>query len=51
MKVYIFFREGGFYAIELQNDADAVANAKCNEGTLRVEDTKGNIIWIKTTDT
>lgn len=45
MKEYIFFREEGFYSIGLLNDIDAIQNAKCNIGTIRVEDIHGNIIW------
>lgn len=37
-EVYIFFRDIGFYPIELRDDDDARANAECNPGTLRVED-------------
>lgn len=47
MKIYIFFRKEGFYPIELKNDKDAIANALNNEGTLKVEDLNGNIIWEK----
>ncbi len=45
MKEYIFFREEGFYCIELLNDIDAIENAKCNIGTTKVEDINGNTIW------
>lgn len=45
MKTYIFYREEGFYFIDLKDDADAIANAECNYGTLRVEDLRGNIIY------
>lgn len=45
MRPYLFFREVGFYMIELRDDADAVANAECNPGTLRVEDAEGNVVW------
>lgn len=47
MKEYIFFREDGFYSIGLLNDIDAIENAECNIGTIRVEDVYGNIIWEK----
>lgn len=47
MKEYMFFREYGFYSIGLLNDIDAIENAKCNPGTIRVEDIYGNIIWEK----
>lgn len=42
---YIFFREDMFYPINLKNDEDAIANAECNAGTIRVEDVFGNVIW------
>ena len=44
-KIYIFFRGSMWYPIELKDDVDAVNNAKLNEGTTRVEDAEGNIIW------
>jgi hypothetical protein len=33
---YTFHREGGFYPLGLQSDAEAIANAECNKGTLKV---------------
>lgn len=45
MKQYIFFRKEGFYSIGLLNDIEAIENAKCNIGTIRVEDINGNVIW------
>lgn len=45
MKSYVFYREEMFYMIELLDDADAVANAECNQGTRRVEDMRGNQVW------
>jgi hypothetical protein len=45
MKTYIFFRDIGWYALQLKDDAEAVANAKCNPGTTKVEDSDGNVIW------
>lgn len=47
---YIFFRKEGFYFIDLRDDEDAITNAKHNEGTLKVEDTMGKIIWAKPED-
>ncbi|GLK78081.1 hypothetical protein GCM10008171_33350 [Methylopila jiangsuensis] len=44
-RVYIFFRANGWYPLELGSDAEAVANAECNPGTLRVEDAHGRLIW------
>lgn len=34
--LYTFHREGGFYPIVLNSDEEAIANAKCNPGTLKV---------------
>jgi len=44
-RMYIFFRLGGWYPIELRDDDDAKANAEWNPGTLRVEDIKGRVVW------
>ncbi len=45
-KVYLFFREGMFYPIELRDDEQAVSNAECNPGTVRVEDgITGHVVW------
>jgi hypothetical protein len=44
-RVYVFFREGMFYPIELRDDADARANAELNPGTLKVEDISGRTVW------
>ncbi len=35
--IYLFHRKDMFYPLELKDDADAVANAKCNPGTTKVE--------------
>lgn len=45
MNHYIFRRAEGFYPLLLRDDADAVANAECNPGTLRVEDYAGRQVW------
>ncbi len=45
-RVYIFFRDGTFYPLELRDDAEAIANAEYNPGTIRVEDIKGRVVWI-----
>lgn len=42
--VYVFFRDGMFYPISLRDDDDAIANAECNPGTLRVEDANGRVV-------
>lgn len=44
-RIYLFFRGGFFYPLELADDADAIANAECNPGTSRVEDLDGNVVW------
>lgn len=44
-RTYIFFRKDDFYFIELRDNEDAIANAECNAGTIRVEDIFGNVIW------
>lgn len=44
-QVFLFFREDMFYPVELENDADAIANAKINYGTIRVEDANGRVVW------
>lgn len=49
----VFFREGGFYPITmlppdqcgLTLEQQAAHHAELNPGTLRVEDTKGNVLW------
>lgn len=34
--IYLFIRDEGFYPLELKDDADAIANAECNNGTRKV---------------
>lgn len=44
----IFFREGSFYVINTYEDegfAELAEHAAMNPGTLRIEDTKGNVLW------
>lgn len=36
MELYVFFREDGFYPLELRDDSDARRNAESNPGTIRV---------------
>ena len=43
--IYIFHREGMFYPLELGSDEEAVANAQCNPGTLKVTLPDGQIVW------
>lgn len=46
MGIYLFHRAEGFYPIGLEDDADAIANAKCNNGTLKVENAiTGETVW------
>lgn len=45
MALYIFFRDGTFYPLELRDDAEARSNADYNPGTVRVEDIKGRVVW------
>jgi len=45
--IYIFFREDMFYPLSLIDDNDAIVNAECNPGTLKVENFKREIIWKK----
>jgi hypothetical protein len=51
----LFFREGGFYPIELSGVKDAkqevADHVALNPGTLRVEDLQGNVLWEPTTTT
>lgn len=48
MNTYIFFREDGWYPMEFKDDAEAIANAECNPGTIRVEDAvKEYVVWKK----
>ena len=42
---YIFFREEGFYTIELRDDIDAIASVLQNDGTIKVESVNGRPIW------
>lgn len=45
MKKYLFFREEGFYPVDLKDDQDAIANALKNKGTIQVKNIDGKIIW------
>lgn len=47
LKTYIFHRGDMWYPIELKDDADAIRNAKHNEGTTKVTDKNGRIVWQK----
>ena len=54
MRVYTFFRKSEgvefFYPLELRDDDDAVANAHCNPGTLRVEAANGRVVWQRSAE-
>ena len=50
-RIVIFFREAGFYPLELPRSDDIGAHAKANPGTLRVEDVDGNVLWALTPPT
>ncbi|WP_376960071.1 hypothetical protein ABNQ39_20385 [Azospirillum sp. A26] len=44
--LYTFHREGHFYPLVLGSDAEAIANAKCNPGTLKVvNELTGATVW------
>lgn len=51
MKEYVFFRldDSGneyFYSLQLPNDRENLLdNIICNQGTIRVEDLEGNVLW------
>lgn len=45
-QIYTFHRAEGFYPLEMKSDEEAIANAKCNPGTLRVEHSiSGRTVW------
>mgnify|MGYP001122677565 CR=1 FL=1 len=47
--IAIFFREDCFYPVQFHGQKDpceeAADHAALNPGTLRIEDTKGNVLW------
>jgi len=45
MKIYLFFREGGWYPIQLKDDEEAIRNAESNKGTIMVRTIDGEVIW------
>lgn len=48
MNIYIFYRAGGFYPIELDDDVSAKANAERNPGTIKVENAATKeIVWVQ----
>lgn len=47
MSIYAFQRKEGFYFLELGSDDEAIANGKCNPGTLRVvNEVAGYTVYI-----
>lgn len=44
-EIYVFECSDGWYPLELKDDADAIANAKCNPGTLKVTTMSGRPVW------
>ena len=49
-RIFIFFREGGFYPLELP-EATVADNAESNPGTLRVEDAvTREVVWPNAAD-
>lgn len=43
--VAIFFREGGWYSLDLPEDTDWAKHAELNPGTLKIENLDGDILW------
>jgi hypothetical protein len=43
--IYIFHREGFFYPLSLSDDGEAIANARCNPGTLKVTDSENRVVF------
>lgn len=44
--VYTFHRGDMFYPLELESDESALANARCNEGTLKVvNEVTGKVVF------
>ena len=44
--VYTFHRKEGFYLLELKSDEEAIENAKCNPGALKViNEITGKIVY------
>ena len=41
----LFFRESGFYIIDLPAHDDLNAHAEANPGTVRIEDVAGKVLW------
>ena len=46
MNIYTFYREGGFYPIEIEDDATAIKQARLNKGTVKVvNEITGETVW------
>lgn len=43
--IYLFHRAEGFYPLDLGGDDEAMANAHCNPGTLKVTDSDGRVVF------
>jgi hypothetical protein len=43
--IYIFHRAEGFYPLTLGGDEEAIANANCNAGTIKVTDTENRVVF------
>lgn len=43
--VVIFFREEGWYPMELPEASDWAEHAALNPGTLRIETLDGDVLW------
>ena len=48
----LFFRDGCFYPVQFSGnkppEREAAEHAVLNPGTIRIEDTEGNVLWQET---
>lgn len=44
-RTVVFFREEGWYPLDLPEWDDLAEHARRNPGTLRIEDLDGNVLW------
>ena len=44
--IYIFHRAEGFYPLTLGSDAEAIANAEVNPGTIKVTDSENRLVFL-----
>jgi len=49
-RTVIFFREEGWYPVELKPGEKVETHVALNPGTRRVEDVRGNILWQEPTN-